>query len=541
MPVFHPARRFRRLAVLCAGIGLLVLAPALTAGVSIPEHDGVTGQDCAGCHKEMVSSGVLSPAYGPGHYYLSCDDCHDLHGGSTNRSLIWEEIYTPNSGVRTVVFANRIGPNSAADGDTVYDGVCEVCHTTSAYHRNDGSGTPGHHAETHCIACHNHGNGFEPYTTTCMGCHAQAQPQGAGEYRRQVVENAGDGGGDFVRTSHHVSDGSALETVAAGDCVICHDITDHGDYKDGVSVLLNDPNYGPSVFYDGTPDSLEAFCLACHDGTHTAPLSSGNPAADIASRWAGSAHGAAGASCGDCHGNGHGSDLPKILLDAYALADPAAYDPGSAALCWNCHFEPHVMAENNEFEDLHGLHVSGSAAPCVVCHDTHGPVDAGEPGLISFAYALSAGWDIQMIDGRDLSTAFYVSPDSATGFCYLRCHGQDHVHAAYARNFRHVGVPDAEVRDPGLRVLAFPSPSRGPTTIRVESPSGLDGEPLTAVIFDIHGRRIRELRTRVQEPGGALVRWNGRDASGVPVGSGLYLCRVRAGSSVRNARFVVLR
>jgi len=43
--------------------------------------------------------------------------------------------YNIKSGLREVVFLNQEGPNSYADGDAVYDGVCDVCHTGTKYHR----------------------------------------------------------------------------------------------------------------------------------------------------------------------------------------------------------------------------------------------------------------------------------------------------------------------------------------------------------------------------------------------------------------------
>ena len=48
---------------------------------------------------------------------------------------------------------------SFADGDDVYDGICEVCHTRTAYHRSDGSGAR-HHDRAACTRCPSHANAF---------------------------------------------------------------------------------------------------------------------------------------------------------------------------------------------------------------------------------------------------------------------------------------------------------------------------------------------------------------------------------------------
>lgn len=67
----------------------------------------------------------------------------------------------------SVVFTAR--PDQFADGDTTYDGICEVCHTTTRYYGNDGSGAEhplysmddgGGGPGSDCILCHSHSNNF---------------------------------------------------------------------------------------------------------------------------------------------------------------------------------------------------------------------------------------------------------------------------------------------------------------------------------------------------------------------------------------------
>jgi len=106
--------------------------------------------------------------------------------------LIKSTLPTPNSRGRTVkIFRNEEGdtpmPNSFADGDSTYDGVCEVCHTQTDHFRNDGSGFEplhenigGGQAGEDCIICHSHRNGFGHGTGgsgtgcgTSTSCHGQ--------------------------------------------------------------------------------------------------------------------------------------------------------------------------------------------------------------------------------------------------------------------------------------------------------------------------------------------------------------------------------
>jgi predicted CXXCH cytochrome family protein len=103
-----------------------------------------------------------------------------------------------------VVFTAR--PDHFVDGNTTYDGICEVCHTTTRCYRNDGSGeehrlysaggddgSPG----SDCMACHSHSDNFYlsmnqihvahffsetgpllPHNESgCYFCHADGQEQ----------------------------------------------------------------------------------------------------------------------------------------------------------------------------------------------------------------------------------------------------------------------------------------------------------------------------------------------------------------------------
>ncbi len=101
------------------------------------------------------------------HQQENCLTCHESHNYS-NLHGIRPRIKTPNSGIKTVVFLNMTGRNSFADGDATYDGVCEVCHTTTKYYRNDGTGFANHSGGFNyngrdCTACHSHVGGFSKY------------------------------------------------------------------------------------------------------------------------------------------------------------------------------------------------------------------------------------------------------------------------------------------------------------------------------------------------------------------------------------------
>ena len=111
-----------------------------------------------------------------------------------------------------------------------------------------------------------------------------------------------------------------------------------------------------------------------------------------------------------------------------------------------------------------------------------------------------------------------------------------------------VALPDLRVRVPRQDAAqrpgrfrlypAYPNPFNAMTVIRYDLP--VEGA-VSVEIFDAAGRRIRRLAESRQTPGTHVVRWDGRDGTGRPAPSGLYLCRVRCGSLVGSGKIVLMR
>jgi hypothetical protein len=74
---------------------------------------------------------------------------------------------------------------------------------------------------------------------------------------------------------------------------------------------------------------------------------------------------------------------------------------------------------------------------------------------------------------------------------------------------------------------------------------GMDRVELS--IYDVSGRMVRRLAGSTYASSDNLVRWDGRDESGVAAPSGLYLCRILARATARSEeaatwiKFAVLR
>jgi flagellar hook assembly protein FlgD len=87
-----------------------------------------------------------------------------------------------------------------------------------------------------------------------------------------------------------------------------------------------------------------------------------------------------------------------------------------------------------------------------------------------------------------------------------------------------VDVGRAIVPDGLVLYANYPNPFNPSTTIRFDVPqSGL----VNLTIYDLNGRRIATLVDENMAAGSHQVSWNGRDASGISVASGVYIYRLQ--------------
>ena len=82
-----------------------------------------------------------------------------------------------------------------------------------------------------------------------------------------------------------------------------------------------------------------------------------------------------------------------------------------------------------------------------------------------------------------------------------------------------------------------PNPSRVKTSIKFALP--VRSHVLLAV-FDVNGRRIRNLTNDEWAAGYHTLDWDGRNTVGQKVGGGIYLYRMEAGSFRSSRKVVVL-
>jgi flagellar hook assembly protein FlgD len=66
-------------------------------------------------------------------------------------------------------------------------------------------------------------------------------------------------------------------------------------------------------------------------------------------------------------------------------------------------------------------------------------------------------------------------------------------------------------------------------------------EHVSLVIYDIAGARIRTLVNRAIRPGAYTEKWDGRNANGNPVASGVYFYCLKAGGKTLTKKMVLLK
>lgn len=301
---------------------------------------------CRTCHTEHTNHETF------GEWLPTCRDCHDIHDAdSGNIALIAQEVDgTPMTFVESdpTCADGRDYTHGVCDPPT-YDGICEVCHVNTSYHRNSPEGDHAHYADMQCTECHLHSGGFLPSEGYCTVCHGEP-PDGTEPPNR--------------RGSHDVHM-AAVNGPSIADCYVCHAAQDAVTHDNGVVSFasctdfnsdgecdlaetdvcdtchsnggpvdgVNDSVIGAKVnwldgVYDGDvlkPDKA-GWCAGCHDiegavvnGVQAPPVAGDNET------WgdAVAGHGLNHVTCTDCHDPtlSHTDGIAKTFSEQFPLCD----------------------------------------------------------------------------------------------------------------------------------------------------------------------------------------------------------------------------
>ena len=239
------------------------------------------------------------------------------------------------------------GKNSYADGDAVYDGICEVCHTQTRHHTSDGHDNTDHYDGEKCTRCHLHGNEFAAPYVKSHNIHLDKENMVCADCHSNPMQ--------FAPTLF--ADGQTLESTAV--CGNCH-------IKGGLYDGVNDPIVGAKTNWaDGVYDSnsklkpgKESWCLGCHEKTNHYN----------------------GPQCAQCHMHG----VP--FGDTFSLSHNIHIN-NEAMLCTDCHIDP-MQFGPTVFVD--GLTLDATSV-CAGCHLPSGTYDGVNDPVIGAKSNWSGG------------------------------------------------------------------------------------------------------------------------------------------------------
>lgn len=158
------------------------------------------------------------------------------------------------------------------------------------------------------------------------------------------------------------------------------------------------------------------------------------------------------------------------------------------------------------------------------------------------SFSLDAGADYPIVlgtlynatPGPPRGLTFFVDPSMITNEAKVRAvayQGATATLTSFSDSVFVVGIPSAVEAEPGPMPARFalepntPNPFNPVTTIRFQ----LDrAGPASLRVYSVHGALVRTLVEGTLTAGRYRVRWNGRDSSGRPVGSGVYVYRLSA-------------
>jgi len=427
-------------------------------------HNGLIprGEDqktkCVTCHQpgqvaetKLEFNNHLTPQRNPAIDDVDCGMCHELHnitGTLTGNTTLSTNTITPGTDYNKSFLRANVGkyvdpnyssnkeawpkaflhndtpkresphpdapqaavtPERAVEGGDVNSsrGYCQVCHTMTAYHRNNpaaGASTPSDYSkagfmqchdggtvneacaeEVQCGDCHEHNNNFTGVNSNvpCESCHD------SGQGTLPIITTQFDTANVL---SSHIPNG----TPTKSDCVVCHGDHSHDGFVYGLDADDGVTKYsataaGHDMLATGNGEKFAPHCLSCHDSngaaslpetgsdqTRTSPFISSNPKPPPpidATAWGNAGHNrpsgtfpASPVSCvGDgangCHGSGHGSDQQALLAPATGAAIPMM------DFCINCHDGDPAGDVNADFTGTTTTEASGSKALINTRHD----------------------------------------------------------------------------------------------------------------------------------------------------------------------------
>ena len=104
--------------------------------------------------------------------------------------------------------------------------------------------------------------------------------------------------------------------------------------------------------------------------------------------------------------------------------------------------------------------------------------------------------------------------------------------------YRRTAPPQPELSGTQPTLTVAPNPSDRGADIRYRVPAWSRVE---ATVYDLRGRKVREVFTGSQTSGEHALHWDGQGDQGAAVPAGVYFMKLRVGSELRTERIVLVR
>jgi predicted CXXCH cytochrome family protein len=378
-------------------------------------EDWISFTVCKSCH---ANSGSATPAevhIVPGDT-IWCETCHNPH----HHQDIWPHKYIntliqkPDGTAKDVVFADSL---DFVHGDPEYDGICEVCHTLTNYHRNNSSGDHTHNLGTDCMECHSHTGGFQ---SSCTSCHGA---QGVNSAPPVDIF----GSSDSYEVGKHQQHLQISIDSTGSACDLCHfergpGTGFHGNGGGQAYVNFHSSAGASATWTDGIRGVSAGSCsdIVCHSDVD----------------WDPSAH----SDCSLCHtihqdnGDGIPADGRRAVIGEFNNTSHHVQTEVQAEDCLVCHDQSQHMQGYIRLKDpdqVGTIYIYDTATPeekeifCINCHDADG-VSTGA-GTKPFSDSLTVP-NVKGVTGSLWSGSAHKSANQFCGDCHVdNGHGSDNI------------------------------------------------------------------------------------------------------------------
>ena len=327
-----------------------------------------------------------------------CTTCHDMVNCSTpNIYCVPSTITTTNSGDKTVVFTSS---DSQVRGEAPYDGICEVCHTGTNYHRNSPSGDHTHFADQKCTSCHLHGPMVMISRNLCYTCHG-GNPGDAPEGNPPMFTSPS---GQSHNTHTKINSRGPNPAL---DCNNCHDTSDYSTFADGKPISTTtvcDICHSPGGTYDGVDDAVIGA-----KNNWTAGAYSGNNLASGKEKW-----------CAGCH-----DENPSVMQ---GISAPNIAGEEGANTNYGIGYGYYKTGHGLETGTYPASGAPGANMQCSECHDsTSSHIDGEHRTYIAASSNYQEGYRLKDVAGglpMEVPRTDVFTVESDFALCF-QCHDSD--------------------------------------------------------------------------------------------------------------------